>query len=150
MHIRRARPSDLASLVAIEEASFSLPWPADLLRAYFDDPRAVMLVAEEIEPIGFLIARDEHTTEGRRALHIHDLAVAPARRRQGVASALLASLARIAFAQGISTLQLEVRVENEGAQRFYERHGFQVTRRLVRYYEDGGAALRMELDLSPR
>lgn len=144
LHIRRAVPADLPLIAAIEGVSFSAPWPEDHLGAYFGDRASIVLVAEEGLIVGFLIARDEPTADGRRMLHIHDLAVAPSRRRQAVGSSLLAKLIGIARSQGIPRLRLEVRVENEGARLFYEHHGFQVVRRVARYYEDGGAALRME------
>lgn len=147
LRIRSARLADLPALAAIERASFPDPWPEEFLRAYLDDPHALALVAEDPQPVGFLIVRDEAAARGGRALHIHDLAVAPPCRRRGVGSALLAELVRVARCRGVARIRLEVRVTNEAARRFYEKHGFQAVRRLARYYGDGGAALQMELDL---
>lgn len=144
MRIRRATHADLPAIVAIENQSFADPWSQDSIEAYFDDNRTVILTAEDLEPIAFLIARNESTPRGGRVLHIHDFAVAPAHRRQGVATTLLAELVAIARALGVRRIRLEVRVENETARRFYRHHGFSVVRRVTRYYEDGAAALRME------
>lgn len=148
MQIRPAVRTDLPAIIAIESQSFPNPWPRDSIEAYFDDDRAVILVAERLEPIAFLIGLHECTPRGGPVFHIHDFAVAPPHRRQKVGSSLLAKLIALARAQGISKVQLEVRVGNEAACRFYERHGFNVVRRMAHYYEDGGAALRMELDLA--
>ena len=144
MRIRRAAPTDLPAIATIEGASFPDPWPQELLEQYFEDRHAVVLVAEDADLVAFLIARDESSRQRERVLHIHDLAVTPAHRRQGAATALLAELTAIAQASGGRRIRLEVRVDNESARRFYEHHGFQVVRRLARYYDDGGAALRME------
>ncbi|HPD07016.1 MAG TPA: N-acetyltransferase [Candidatus Bipolaricaulis sp.] len=149
MQVRPARPTDLPAIAAIEVRSFPDPWPEALLAGYFDDRQALILLAEEEEPLGFLIARVESPPRGGRTLHIHDLAVDPPHRRRGVGSALLAALTQAALREHISRLQLEVRVGNEAGLRFYERHGFRVTRRLAHYYEDRGAALRMERLLTP-
>ncbi len=149
MRVRFGRRTDLPAIAAIEAASFSYPWSSDLLAAYLDDEGTVVLVAEEGPPIGFLIACRERAADVP-VFHIHDLAVAPPHRRRGAASALLGELIRIAVAEGITILRLEVRIPNEAARRFYERHGFRATRRLGQYYEDGGDALRMELDLGQR
>lgn len=149
MQVRPARPTDLPAIAAIEARSFPDPWPEALLAGYFDDRQALILLAEEEEPLGFLIARVESPPRGGRTLHIHDLAVDPPHRRRGVGSALLAALTQAALREHISRLQLEVRVGNEAGLRFYERHGFRVTRRLAHYYEDRGAALRMERLLTP-
>jgi len=149
VQVRPARPTDLPAIAAIEVRSFPDPWPEALLAGYFDDRQALILLAEEEEPLGFLIARVESPPRGGRTLHIHDLAVDPPHRRRGVGSALLAALTQAALREHISRLQLEVRVGNEAGLRFYERHGFRVTRRLAHYYEDRGAALRMERLLTP-
>lgn len=146
MHVRPAARTDLPAIAAMESQCFPNPWPQDSIAAYFDDDRTVILVGERSEPIAFLIARREYPPRGGPVLHIHNLAVAPPHRRQKVGSALLAEL--IARAGEIPRIQLEVRVENEAARCFYEHHGFTVVRRMAHYYEDGGAALRMELDLS--
>lgn len=150
MQIRRASRTDLPAIVAIEDQSFPDPWSQSSIAAYFGDPHAVILLAVDPQPVGFLIARREATPRGGWVFHIHDLAVAPTHRRQGAAGALLAELGAIARAQRASGIRLEVRVDNESAHRFYEHQGFKVVRELARYYEDGGAALRMELALTER
>lgn len=151
VRIRPAMPSDLPGLAAIEVASFREPWPEDYLDAYLSDGESLFLVAEVPQLAGFLIAREELAPNGRWAFHVHDLAVDPLQRRRGVASTLLAELTRIALAQGVTLLRLEVRRNNRGARLFYERHGFREVGRIPRYYEDGGDAIRMErtLDLRP-
>ncbi|MCZ7545016.1 MAG: GNAT family N-acetyltransferase [Anaerolineae bacterium] len=60
--------------------------------------------------------------------YIEWLAVMPHARRQGVASRLLDFAAEQARAQGLGQLALEVLIENEGAQRFYEAYGFRQVR----------------------
>ncbi len=150
VRIRRATPADLPRLAAIEVASFREPWPEDFLDAYLSDGESLFLVAEAPQLAGFIIAREELAPDGRRAFHVHDLAVDPPQRRHGVASALLAELTRIALPQGTNLLRLEVRLGNHGARLFYERHGFREVGRIPRFYEDGSDAIRMErtLDLS--
>lgn len=143
MRVRFGRRTDLPAIAAIEAASFPQPWPPAALAAYLADEGTVVLVAEEGPPVGFLIACRERAAGGL-VFHIHDLAVAPPRRRTGVASALLGELMRIAVAEGIPLLRLEVRTENEAARRFYARWGFRATRRLPHHYEDGADGLRME------
>ena len=51
--------------------------------------------------------------------------VAPAVRRRGVASAVLAALAREAVSRGVLSLHLQTDSDNAGALGFYERCGFE-------------------------
>ncbi|MFF9215971.1 GNAT family N-acetyltransferase [Streptomyces viridosporus] len=52
--------------------------------------------------------------------------VDPARRRQGLATAVMAALARRALAEGASAAWLQVEDDNEGARALYRRMGFAV------------------------
>ena len=64
------------------------------------------------------------TFAARPLLNIHDLAVLPAYRRQGIGQLLLAQAAAKARALGGCKLTLEVRADNATARQLYERSGF--------------------------
>jgi len=57
--------------------------------------------------------------------YVDALAVAPAARRRGVAAALLADAERAAREHGATGVALDTGLENEPAQRLYERCGFE-------------------------
>jgi GNAT superfamily N-acetyltransferase len=64
------------------------------------------------------------TFHARPLLNVHDLAVAPAHRRRGVAEQLLAAVERRARELGCCKLTLEVQELNAQARRVYARVGF--------------------------
>ena len=77
--------------------------------------------------------------------HLMNIAVAPERRRGGVASRLLTRL--IGDAEGALPFTLEVRVSNRQAIAMYEQFGFRSAGVRPRYYHDNGEdALIMWLD----
>jgi ribosomal-protein-alanine N-acetyltransferase len=71
--------------------------------------------------------------------YVQTIAVAPRAQRRGIGTTLLRLLLEEADRRGERTVLLEVRADNEGAQRLYERFGF--TRVGVRrgYYQPSGA-----------
>ena len=80
---------------------------------------------------GFLAARklaDE--------MEILNLAVAPAARRQRMATELLREAMQWAVQNGIDKVHLEVRASNAAATAFYEAHGFRPTGTRPNYYRD--------------
>ena len=82
-------------------------------------------------PVGRLwIGRDEEQ------IRLLDIALLPEAQRKGVGAALLSRLVEEARATG-RKLRHMVFIMNEGARRFYERHGFVV-------FEDLGGYLHME------
>jgi ribosomal-protein-alanine N-acetyltransferase len=80
--------------------------------------------------------------------YIQTIAVAPAMQGRGIGTALLTTLIDEATRRGVGHLDLEVRADNNSAQRLYERHGF--TKIAVRrdYYQPSGTdavVMRKEL-----
>ncbi len=86
----------------------------------------------ERRAVGFLAG---HVRRG--AMYVHGLAVDPAVRRRGVASALLQRAAEAARAEGLRSIDLCVGVANGAAVALYERAGFSRVRRLADYYPAG-------------
>ena len=111
----------IPALVALESACFAVPWSAAALAEELENPHAAFQVAVDetgrvLGYVGLYCVADEG--------QIANVAVAPAARRQGVARALLAALARLARERGLSRLTLEVRVSNAPAVALYEGAGF--------------------------
>ena len=97
MAVRDMREEDLPEVYAIEAASFGLPWTHEMLRDELGHRfgwREVVLDGEG-RAAGFVIAR-----RFPFEWHLLDLAVAPRRRRQGLARRLVTRLLRAADAAG--------------------------------------------------
>ena len=75
--------------------------------------------------------------------HIMNLAVHADYRRRGLGELLLLDLYEQARSRGVVHLTLEVRASNLAAQGLYQKYGFQVEGRRLRYYGDGEDALIM-------
>jgi ribosomal protein S18 acetylase RimI-like enzyme len=77
-------------------------------------------------PVGLAVCFLGYSTfQARPLLNIHDLAVAPEARGQGVGRALLAAVEQEARRNGCCRLTLEVRADNRVAQRLYQDFGFE-------------------------
>ena len=78
------------------------------------------------KPAGLLNAFTGYSTfKARPLMNVHDIAVAPAYRGQGVGQALLDALEQHARQLGCCKLTLEVLSGNQIAQRSYEHFGFE-------------------------
>ena len=82
--------------------------------------------------------------QGAGRARIYSLAVDPSWRRQGIAKALLERAIKAAKVRGCHHVVLEVRADNETAQRLYQSLGFSPKRCIDNYYEDHSAAVRLE------
>ena len=140
--IRRVAPSDIEAIVAIEKESFIDPWePSVFFEALTCFPTTYFVaVCDGTVPVLSLadwrtrVKTSTGTCELWRELYL------PAR---GIGRLLLRRLEH-QFALGLATdVQLEVRVGNTTAQRFYRRLGYRDIFQIEGYYSDGEDALVM-------
>ena len=124
--------ADLNAIVALEEESFTNPWSRETLEWELrnsDVTFVYVLRLDDRTPVAFCVCwmlLDE--------LHINTVAVAPAHRRQGLATGLLQHVFKEAVSRGVTRATLEVRASNRAALNLYERLGFEVTARRPGYY----------------
>ncbi|GAB4463087.1 MAG: ribosomal protein S18-alanine N-acetyltransferase [Anaerolineales bacterium] len=133
VNIRRMTLDDLPAVVALDQMSFSLPWPERSFRFELTDNHASRCWVAEAdgEIVGMLVAWllvDE--------AHIATLATHPAYRRRGIARELLSRALREMAEEGAVTSFLEVRESNTAAQALYRQFGYEAVGRRKRYYKD--------------
>lgn len=136
--IRPMSEADLEQVQAIDQVSFSVPWPANAYRFELRENESSRLwVAEETSPgqppkiLGVIVLwmiLDE--------AHIATLSVLPEYRGQGIGAALLTEALKEGIRQGTDSATLEVRAGNLPAQNLYRRFRFEVAGRRLRYYRD--------------
>ncbi len=99
---------------------------ARLPQALRDHPTTVaFLSCDEGQPVGVAVCFVGFSTfHARPLLNIHDLAVVPDRRGQGIGRALLEAAEAEARRRGCCKLTLEVRDDNVRARRLYDGFGF--------------------------
>ncbi|MFH1084609.1 MAG: ribosomal protein S18-alanine N-acetyltransferase [Chloroflexota bacterium] len=156
--ISAMRTDDVATVVAIEQAVFAMPWSASAYRYEITQNEASEYLVLRHQPL--------HAHEGRRSLweatrallqphrtdeallgyggfwfvideaHITTLAVRAAWRGRGLGELLLLSLIERAVVRGAEVATLEVRVSNAAAQSLYAKYGFERVGRRRGYYSD--------------
>lgn len=137
---------DVPALVGIEKEVFpESPWSAAQFREELKGvPKTrKYLVAHER---GVIIGYAGIALAGNVA-DIHNIAVIPSHRRQGIASHLLDELERWAIAKNVEALMLEIREGNDEALPLYEKRGYRTISRRDNYYAPGIHALIMRREL---
>ena len=132
--IRRAVPSDIAAIVAIEKDSFLDPWEQSVfLEALTYYPTTYFVAVCDGMVAGFVVGGLEDTGENIYG-HLCNLGITPRYRRRGVGK-LLVRRVEHQFALELATgVQLEVRVSNTAAQRFYRSLGYREVFGIEHYY----------------
>jgi len=131
--LRRLELADLGAIEKIERASYPTPWSRSMFASELGKQSSLSIAA--VDPDGTLVG---YLVLSRYvdAWHVMNVAVDPAHRRQGIASALLQRLFEETRDDAERGYTLEVRVSNTAAIRLYERFGF-ISRGVRRgYYTD--------------
>ncbi len=131
--IRKGDTSDLAGLVDIEIEAFGVPGivvPQEMprMRAEWENALqrdSVYCIEADGQTVGAL-----HVIEGEDHDEIKTLIVSGSYQGAGLGSQLLAPILKSSDESG-KPLSLEVSPDNKGAIRFYERHGFHVSKTLA-------------------
>ncbi len=156
-------PQDVATIMEIENVSFSAPWSA---RAYDYElrynemahyfvarlqqqpavaipPKPVFSWRRWFERGTRLADADAANVVGYAGFwlmvdeaHISTIATHPQWRRRGIGELMLIAMIDAAVAIGARWMTLEVRVSNTGAQALYRKFGFDVTGMRRHYYTD--------------
>jgi ribosomal-protein-alanine N-acetyltransferase len=131
--IEAMRLEDLDEVQAIEQASFSTPWPSNAYRSELMTNRLA----------SYLVARIDGRIVGYGGMwlmvdeaHITTFAVHPGWRRQRIGERLLLAFLDLARDRHAREATLEVRLSNLPARRLYEKYGFRPVGLRPRYYSD--------------
>jgi ribosomal-protein-alanine N-acetyltransferase len=136
--------ADIENVIAIERASFQFPWSTRFFLDELQVDCARSILAEvEGRIVGYVLfwfLPEE--------VDIHNIAVHPDFRRQGIGRLLLEQVVDAARRQERLRVTLDVRFSNAPAQNLYRSFGFVIRGLRKGYYSDNGEdALVMALEL---
>jgi ribosomal-protein-alanine N-acetyltransferase len=143
MIIREFKRPDVKRVLEIEMASFSDPYPANILVDIYNLGAGFLVAQENNRVVGYIIFWIKFEDEG----HIISIAVDKSYRRMEVGSKLVETSLNIFKKYNVKRIKLEVRVGNKGARKFYRKMGFKEEKIVEDYYEDHEEAVIMSRDL---
>lgn len=138
--LRDFRPKDLSDVSVLIADTFNRNYTPEFYLSLQERWNGGFLVAEgEKGVIGVLVGVISAPKEARILL----MAVRPIHRNRGIGTMLLNEFVSRCFRLDLKAVNLEVRISNEKAIRFYDSQGFNIISLLPSYYEDGEAGYLM-------
>ncbi len=132
LRVSRMTEKDLPEVLAIEQASFPMPFSENMFRTeLLLDVASLWVVKLEGHVAGYLDywkVADE--------MHVITIAVRADCKRKNIASKLIEHMIHDAKQRGVSFISLDVRVSNTPALHLYNKYGFQRTGVRKGYYQD--------------
>ncbi len=139
MIIREFKRPDVKRVLEIEMASFSDPYPANILVDIYNLGAGFLVAQENNRVVGYIIFWIKFEDEG----HIISIAVDKSYRRMEVGSKLVETSLNIFKKFNVRRIKLEVRVGNKRARKFYSKMGFKEEKIVEDYYDDNEDAVIM-------
>ena len=135
IRVRIAKSSDLDDIYELDMQTFAMPWSKEALSYdILENDNAFVIVAEyEGECAGYA---DIWTVLDEADLN--SIAVRVDFRRKGIGDAIMLAMTEILSANGVATINLEVRVSNMPAIKLYKKYGFNECGVRPGYYLDNG------------
>lgn len=135
IRVRIAKSSDLDDIYELDMQTFAMPWSKEALsHDILENDNAFVIVAEyEGEFAGYA---DIWTVLDEADLN--SIAVRVDFRRKGIGDAIMLAMTEILSANGVATINLEVRVSNMPAIKLYKKYGFNECGVRPGYYLDNG------------
>ena len=137
--------ADITLVVALEAAIFPEPWSESIFRDELAAHDRAWFVA--VDETGAIVGYGGIAVFAGGDAHVMNIAVAPARRRDGLGALLLERLSDAARELGADRITLEVRAHNTAALALYEAAGFVSVGLRPGYYGPGEDAAIMWADL---
>ena len=105
----------------------------------------------ETFPQGLIVAEKAHKIIGSiigvkfnpQTAKILMLSVSEQYRNQNIGSALLTQFLKVILIENVRHIELEVRTDNKKAIKFYQKHGFKITQKITKFYQNGENAYTM-------
>lgn len=135
IRVRIAKSSDLDDIYELDMQTFAMPWSKEALSYdILENDNAFVIVAEyEGEFAGYA---DIWTVLDEADLN--SIAVRVDFRRKGIGDAIMLAMTEMLSANGVATINLEVRVSNMPAIKLYKKYGFKECGVRPGYYLDNG------------
>lgn len=135
IRVRIAKSSDLDDIYELDVQTFAMPWSKEALSYdILENDNAFVIVAEyEGEFAGYA---DIWTVLDEADLN--SIAVRVDFRRKGIGDAIMLAMIEMLSANGVATINLEVRVSNMPAIKLYKKYGFNECGVRPGYYLDNG------------
>ena len=145
LEIRSFQPTDTFKVIKLASITLTEQYNPTLFSFFYETYPQGFLVAEKNHKIiGFLIGLKLKIDKTKILM----ISVEPTYQRQKIGERLLNEFIKITIKEKIKVIELEVRIDNKKAIKFYEKNGFKRVKKIKEFYQNREDAYTMRLNLN--
>lgn len=133
MNLRLAKAEDIEAIRRLETEAFGFTWGAEVFSKELQREDCLFLVGEAQSRVIASLSLNWAVDE----VQVLSVVLEPAYRGKGLSHRLLGAALAYCQARGLRWVHLEVKWDNQPANRLYRRFGFTTVGRRKKYYRDG-------------
>lgn len=139
-NIRPFEPTDMFSVIKLASDTLTEQYSPSLFNYFYETNNKGFIVAEMGHKIiGFIVGVKVNSEMAKILM----LSVSKNFRRRNIGSMLLQEFIKQTLKDRTKIIELEVRVDNKKAIKFYKKHGFKITTKIREFYQNGESAYTM-------
>jgi ribosomal-protein-alanine N-acetyltransferase len=139
--VRLFKPTDMFSVIKLAFETLPERYNPSLFSYFYETFLQGFIVAEKAHKIiGFIVGVKTNPETAKILM----LSVTESYRRQNIGSALLARFLKEMQVENIKNIELEVRIDNKKAIKFYQKHDFKIIKKIPKFYQNGEDAYTMK------
>jgi len=133
------------SVIKLASDTLTEQYSPNLFNFFYESYSSGFIVAEiGHKVIGFIIG----VKLNPKTAKILMLSVSKQYRRKNIGSLLLTQLQKQAIRDKVENIELEVRIDNKKAIKFYEKHNFKILDEIKEFYQKGESAYTMRKQIN--
>jgi ribosomal-protein-alanine acetyltransferase len=138
--IRKFQPPDMFSVIKLASETLTERYNPSLFNYFYETFPEGFIVAEKAHKIiGFLIGAKINPELAKILM----LSISKFYRKQNIGTELLNQFFKEMYIENIKKIELEVRIKNKIAIKFYQKHGFKIKEKHRKFYQSGEDAYNM-------
>jgi ribosomal-protein-alanine acetyltransferase len=139
--IRKFKPTDMFAVIKLASETLTEQYNPSLFNYFYENyPKGFIITEIRHKIIGFIIGIKLNNEIAKILM----LSIAKPYRRKKIGSQLLNQFLKNIKSENITNIELEVRIDNKKAIQFYQKHGFEIVKKITHFYQDGKSAFTMK------
>jgi len=140
IEIRQFKPTDMFSVIKLASETLTEHYNPSVFNYFYETfPKGFIIAEYAHKIIGFIIG----VKLNEKLAKILMISVSELHQNKNIGSDLLKQFLKKISDEGVKFVQLEVRVDNKKAIKFYDKHGFKIKNKIREFYHNGKSAYTM-------
>ncbi len=144
LEIRQFKPTDMFSVIKLASVTLTEHYNPSIFNYFYETfPKGFIIAEYAHKIVGFIIG----VKLNEKLAKLLMIGISESLQNKNIGSDLLKYFLKKISDEKIKFVELEVRIDNKKAIKFYEKHGFKIGNKISAFYQNGESAYTMRKEI---